>query len=154
NRRAGSATLPRDPRERLASLGDEAGLLFSRHPSGTPFEPEKQNPASATRGLRLPARKEGLFDLGFLELDVLAYDGVVLGHRQLLGHRARILLRHVVETGVGSRDQLDLDGIGFCHDNCPWKRRGAANPAEFAGNLRISPAKSSRPGKRGAANVG
>jgi hypothetical protein len=54
-------------------------------------------------------RRAILLDLGFLELDVLAHDRIVLLEAQLLGLGARILLRHVVEAGVGRRDELDLD---------------------------------------------
>ncbi len=35
---------------------------------------------------------------------MLAHDRVVLLHRELLGHRARILLRHVESAGVGAVD--------------------------------------------------
>ena len=54
--------------------------------------------------------------LRFLELDVLAYDGIVLAEAQLLGLGARILLRDVEEAGVGSADELDLDGSRLGHE--------------------------------------
>jgi hypothetical protein len=42
----------------------------------------------------------GLLDLGFLELDVLARDRIVLLLDQLVGHGARVLLGDVIEAGV------------------------------------------------------
>src|SRR5690606_13685526 len=73
-----------------------------------------KNPASMTRGFSV-RRKRSLLDLRFLEFDVLANDRIVLLEAQLLGLGARVLLRHVIEAGIGGRDELDLDGIGFCH---------------------------------------
>src|SRR5688572_28033005 len=49
-------------------------------------------------------------DLGFLELDMLARDRVVLAKRHLLGLVARVLLCHIEKAGVSTADQLDLDG--------------------------------------------
>jgi len=54
-----------------------------------------------------------LFDLGFLEFDVLARDRIVLLEDELLGRIARVLLRDVEEAGVGGGDQPDLDGCGL-----------------------------------------
>src|ERR1700720_1569598 len=54
-------------------------------------------------------------DLGFAELDVLAGDRVVFLLDQLVGLRARVLLGHVIESRVGARHQLDLDGAGLGH---------------------------------------
>jgi hypothetical protein len=42
-----------------------------------------------------------LLDLRFLELDVLACDGIVFFENKLLGRCARILLRDVEEPGSG-----------------------------------------------------
>src|SRR5690606_18662278 len=47
-------------------------------------------------------------DLGFLELDVLAHDGIVLLEAKLLSARARVLLGHVVVTSARGRNQFDL----------------------------------------------
>src|SRR5690606_15019927 len=58
-----------------------------------------------------------LLDLGFLELDVLARDRIVLALGQLVGHRAAVLLGDVEEAGVGRRQKLDLDGRSLGH----WK---------------------------------
>ena len=49
-----------------------------------------------------------LFDLGLFELDVLARDRIVLLHGELLGLRARILLRHVVVARAGRALELDF----------------------------------------------
>ena len=56
-----------------------------------------------------------LLDLGFLELDVLARDRVVLAERHLLGLVARVLLGHIEEARVGGADELDLDGCRLGH---------------------------------------
>src|SRR4029077_13485603 len=47
--------------------------------------------------------------------DVLLGDRVVFLLHQLVGHGARVLTRHVVETGVGARDELHLDRGGLGH---------------------------------------
>src|SRR6187549_652736 len=73
---------------------------------------------------RRPPRK--LFDLGFLELDVLASDGIVLAEAQLLRLRARVLLRDVEEAGIGSADELDLDGCWLGHRKGPNAKKGKA----------------------------
>jgi len=73
------------------------------------FEP----PESVQQG-DAPRRARSL-DLGFLELDVLAHDRVILPLDHLLGHVAGVLLRHVEETGIGGGDQPDLDGCGLRH---------------------------------------
>src|SRR3954464_8295374 len=56
-------------------------------------------------------------DLGFLELDVLARDGIVFAEGHLLGDVPRILLGDVEEAGVGGADELDLDGGRLGHDS-------------------------------------
>jgi hypothetical protein len=58
-----------------------------------------------------------LFDLRFLELDVLARDGVIFAEGHLLGDVPRILLGHVEEAGVGGADELDLDRGRLGHDS-------------------------------------
>ena len=50
----------------------------------------------------------GLLDLGFLELDMLARDRIVLAEAHLLGRVARVLFGHLEETGAGGRQQFDL----------------------------------------------
>src|SRR4051794_41479041 len=67
----------------------------------------------------MPARR--LLDLGFPELDVLLGDGVVLLLHQLVGHGARVLARHVIESGIGAGNQLHLDGCGLGHGNPRWR---------------------------------
>src|SRR4051812_11998153 len=69
----------------------------------------------------------GLLDLGFLELDVLARDGVVLLLDQLVGHGARVLLGDVIEAVIRGGDELDLDGDRFGHvENLyVWKKEPA-----------------------------
>src|ERR1700712_2688171 len=60
-----------------------------------------------------------LLDLGFLERNMLAHDGVVLAQLQLAGLRPGILLRDIEIAGVGSRYQLDLNRVAFGHDLIP-----------------------------------
>src|SRR6478736_7439887 len=82
-----------------------------------------------TIGRSLWLRRSSL-DLGFLELDVLAHDGIILVEAHLLGRVARILLRHVKEAGIGRTDELDLDGGRLRHDRVPCfdSERGAQAP--------------------------
>src|SRR5689334_21174499 len=75
---------------------------------------------------------------------MLARDGVVLLEAQLLGLRARILLRHVEEAGIGAADELDLVGCRLCH------RRG---PKCLKNKKRPSAARCAEPLMRGAAFV-
>lgn len=58
----------------------------------------------------------GLLDLRLAELDMLPHDGVVLAEVELLGLRARVLLRDVEEAGVCAAHELDLDGGRLRHD--------------------------------------
>src|SRR5690606_23990501 len=82
-------------------------------------------------GALLFCEKEDLLDLAFLELDMLARDRIVFLHRQLVGHGARILLRHVEEARVGGADELDLDGGGLGHGGL-LTRKGSRGPATAA----------------------
>ena len=50
-----------------------------------------------------------LLDLGFLELDMLAHDGIVFAERHFFGDVARVFLGHIEKAGVSSTDQLDFD---------------------------------------------
>jgi hypothetical protein len=80
-----------------------------------------------------------LLDFGFLELDVLARDRVVLLEREFLGRCARVLLGHVEKSGSSGTDQLDLLRCRFCHldlfnNRCVMR---------FAGNLATRDLKSS-----------
>ena len=61
---------------------------------------------------RWPGR---LLDLGFLEDDVLARDGIELLQLELVGLRPRVLLGDVEKPRIGAADQLDEDSAGFCH---------------------------------------
>src|SRR3954471_20783418 len=95
--------------------------------------PLPKMPAPATRRRAMPQRGRRLFDLGFLELDVLAHDGVVFAEGHLLGDVPRILLRHIIEAGVGGADELDLDGGRLGHDSlfckCRWAKNKSGVPA-------------------------
>jgi len=65
--------------------------------------------------MRLPrlAPQPSLLDLRFLELDMLAHDGIIFLEAELLGLGPRILLRDVEETGVGRVTSLILTVVGF-----------------------------------------
>src|SRR5439155_17123633 len=58
---------------------------------------------------------KALLDLRLAEFDVLLGDRIVFLLAELLGHGARVLARHIVETGVRARHELDLDGGGLGH---------------------------------------
>src|SRR5215207_10185164 len=60
-------------------------------------------------------RRRSLFDLRFLELDVLARDRVVLAEAHFLRLVARVLLGNIEEAGIGAADELDLDGCRLGH---------------------------------------
>jgi hypothetical protein len=70
---------------------------------------------SPSRG-RWPERR-ALLDLRFLELDMLAHDGIIFAERQLFGLRARIFLGDVEKASVRRAGELDLDGGWLSH--CP-----------------------------------
>src|SRR3954454_10397359 len=99
--------------------------------------PLPKMPVPATRRRAKRPRSRRLFDLGFLELDVLARDGVVFAEGHLLGDVPRILLRHIIEAGVGGADELDLDGGRLGHDSSrksgvARKNKGASPPLPCA----------------------
>ena len=71
------------------------------------------SPARKAHGERPAIRS---LDLGCLELDVLARDGVVLLEAQLVGAGARVLLCNVEVAGAGSLKQLDFLCDWLCHD--------------------------------------
>jgi hypothetical protein len=60
-----------------------------------------------------------LFDLTFLEFDVLAQDRIVLLDRELLSHRARVLFRHIVEARAAFAVELDLGRCRFRPGRAP-----------------------------------
>ena len=62
-----------------------------------------------------PRPRSRLLDLGFLELDMLAHDRVVLAERHLLGLIARVFPGHIEKARIGGADELDLDGCRLGH---------------------------------------
>jgi hypothetical protein len=64
---------------------------------------------------RTHSENAGLLDLRFLEIDMLARNRIIFAHCHLLGHCPGILLGNVEEAGIGSGNQLDLDGNGLGH---------------------------------------
>src|SRR5690606_3459951 len=92
-----------------------------------------KRPRNRLQGPFAIAGKARLLDLGFLEFDVLADDGVVLLERQLFSLGASVLLGHVEEAGIGSRHELDLDGGGFCHSSRSFTKTKSAASRGSAG---------------------
>ena len=64
------------------------------------------------------AAHQTLLNLSFLELDMLAHDGIIFAHHHFLGgiRTARIFFRGVVKARIGRADELDFDGGRLCHD--------------------------------------
>ena len=50
---------------------------------------------------------------------MLLRNRIIFALRDLVGHRAGILLGHIEIARVGRRQQLDLDGCGLRHDGDP-----------------------------------
>src|SRR5690606_31186319 len=103
-------------RTRVASSTDRAGSatsgLVKIKPANT------KNPAARRGSFLAESCDRSLFDLGFLELDMLAHHRVVFAERELFGRGPGVLLGDVIEAGVGGRNQLDLDRVGLCHRGC------------------------------------
>src|SRR6266702_3112124 len=70
----------------------------------------------ARRGAPVRPQSQRSLDLGFAKFDVLLSDRVIFLLHELVGHRARILLGHIIETGVRARHQLHLDRGRLGHD--------------------------------------
>jgi hypothetical protein len=60
-------------------------------------------------------RGAGLFDLGFLELDMLARDGIIFAERHLFRLIPGVFLRYIEEAGVSAADETDFDGGWLRH---------------------------------------
>jgi hypothetical protein len=60
-----------------------------------------------------------LFDFGFLELDMLPDDRIVLVQLQLGGLRARILFGHIEKARIRGGYQFDLNGVRLGHQPDP-----------------------------------
>src|SRR5947209_6381578 len=101
-------------------------------PMKAPMNPGSVNPAARKSEPRFGGRS--LFDLGFLELDVLAHFRVVFLEAQLLGLSARVLLGHIEEARIGAADELDLDRCRLGHRMSPnLSKRKAAQAAACSG---------------------
>jgi len=61
------------------------------------------------------AMRRKLLDFRFLEFNVLAYDWIVLCLCHLVREGTAVLRRDIESTGVGCRQQLDLDCCSFRH---------------------------------------
>src|SRR4051794_14851980 len=96
--------------------GGVSGLLKDTVPGRPPSSPASKNRKGALMDALNSNRCERrLFDLRLAELNVLLGDRIVFLLHKLVGHRARVLARHVIEAGVGARYELHFDGGGLGH---------------------------------------
>src|SRR6266540_3136817 len=130
--------------------GGKSGLLMTPLPTGhlaygrlgLIHSQIEQKYARAARAA--PARHAPSLDLGFAELDVLLGDRVVFLLHQLVGHGARILSCHIIETGVGAGHQLHFDGGGFRHSKPRSRCVARTVPAPRSMSMRSPPHNISR----------
>jgi hypothetical protein len=103
-------------------------------------------------------REFALLDFGFLELDMLAHDGIIFLEDELLGLGPRVLLGDVKIARVRRGQELDLDHGGLGHrtrssliektKTTPPLQAAAGD--EFARNIRAAGRMSSFGAKAGA----
>ena len=92
-----------------------AGKIFASVPcSGSKVLGKPRETQNQKGRLKRPDRSAfkqllRLLDFGFLELDMLAHNGVIFAERHLFGDVARVFLGHVEEARVSGAEQLDLD---------------------------------------------
>jgi len=60
-----------------------------------------------------------LFDLCFFENHMLAHNRIVFAKFHLFSGIAGVLLRYVIEPGIGCADQFDQDCVWLCHRYVP-----------------------------------
>ena len=98
--------------------------LTAQRPEPDHFIPDKQKPPQWKSLKRLEtcqSRQEvRLLDLGFLEVDMLADNRIVLFQDEFFGHRAGIFLGHIEVTRASRGVQADLDSC--------WLRHGSIVP--------------------------
>src|SRR5688572_5221297 len=92
-----------------------AGRRIGGKTERAPLQKHKGRSDLRRSALRNFAIRPKLFNLRFLEGDVLARHRIVLLELELLGRGARILLGHVVVAGVRRTHQLDQDRVGLRH---------------------------------------
>src|SRR6478609_283821 len=92
--------------------GDVLGLATNRFVRNTFIDPIA---ASAIGAQRPASGRSPLFDLAFLEFNVLAGDRIVFLEDELLGLVPRILLGCIVIAGARAAHELDLLRDGLCH---------------------------------------
>ena len=68
-------------------------------------------------GMPTKAGRISLFDLGFLEDDVLARNRIVFALFHLVGQRPRIFAGNIVIAGIRAAHEADLDRIRLCHES-------------------------------------
>src|SRR5690242_1461417 len=115
----------------LPVIPAKAGIQLWKAGKKGSWIPDQVRDDAGPKGV--PPQGRASFDLGFLELDVLARDGVIFAEAHLLGDVPRVLLGHVEEAGVGGADELDLDRGRFGHDgrllNLEKRKRRNRRPA-------------------------
>ena len=82
-----------------------------------------QKPPEGGLQTRQKRKRLILLDLRFFEFDVLLRNRIVFALRDLVGHRARILLGHVKKASIRCRKQFYLDRGGLCHNGYPFDLR-------------------------------
>jgi hypothetical protein len=88
------------------------------------------------RSIRQNRKDQELLDLGFLELDVLAHDGVILGLGHLVRKRTAVLRGDIERACVSRRKKLDLDRGRFRHGRPAFKK---STPWNLLGHGEIWP---------------
>src|SRR5260370_12016003 len=108
------STPPRTPAAIASSHSPPSGRRWQRQ-SRSPSRTEPSHPADFPATPRARRHARYLFNLGFLEDDVLARNGIELLQLELVGLRSRVLFRDVEKPRIGAADQLDEDSARLCH---------------------------------------
>jgi hypothetical protein len=95
----------------------------ARQPDGCALDPSNR-------------KDQELLDLGFLELDMLAHDGVILGLGHLVRKRTAVLRGDIERACVSRRKKLDLDRGRFRHGRPAFKK---STPWNLLGHGEIWP---------------
>ena len=103
---------------------NESARVLRQKPGAWTISQRMDHPEPETRH-QMPCREAELFDLGFLEFDVLADDRIVFLERQLFRLGAGVFLGHIEIARVRRRQKLDLDHCGLRHFVVPLMRRQA-----------------------------
>ena len=105
-----------------AIIGAEENILYSAHDRRAH---EKSRPKE-----RLASRciKPSLLDFAFFEINVLAYNGVILTLDHFFSHGACVFLGHVEVTCVSRRVKTDFNGGWLRHGSRPFRKLNLKPP--------------------------